>query len=656
MAEELTEQERARMQQLMTLQKVVFGIILRWWPLFVCVMLICAFSAASYLWWRGSQSVKRYEAQTRLLYSPKKIERVDAPSDKQLMSILERKSLKRRVAEHVAMTLDERMCLSVDMEIIQERRPTNLYTLKAASKTHMGAVDKVNAYAEILIDEYVEYRGKDLESWKASLDARRASFVEKLAAIESEEAELKARTGVLSPQEALVALNSLISDQRRNDSALGVELANEELKKKKLEVLVGANGKAVSENAMAIRRRVEAIESVDKELVGLRELYTDINPKVAGKLDEKRNLVREMEEFLKSKGAVGLDIDKIDLIEKSAGELAECVTRLEAIGEKRHALKQEIRDNEKRAATYGKLMPDYEKLEVRKADAMQSMRDLDDQLGGIAYAVESLRNDLRQIERAGGSGDRGSFTPRHAVLTVGGAVFLTGFIMFVILVLELFFGKVRGGREVAAYTSLQFIGALPRPGVLPEDEEREVVGVVSLKTLIASKDKKTVLVCRLPGSDPGPAFMETFDFTATMSGTSAFIIDIVSQDKFAPPEDAEQMIGVAKKGAQGWFPVANRYAIAPTELQMLQADIEALRDGFDLVFLRMEGGVRIGGSFFDQLLGLCGAVLLEVGAGKTPRSVFAYARRHLQASGKPVLAISTLESARRVRIEMEEKT
>ncbi len=655
MTEELTEQERARIRKFMIFQKVVLGIVMRWWPLFLIVMILFGSSAATFLWRRGARSVKRYEAQTRLLYSPKKIERVDAPNDKQLMSILERKSLKRRVGEKVEMSLDERMCLSSDMEIEQSRRPTNLYILTAASQTHEGAVEKVNAYAEILVDEYVAYRGKDLESWKQSLDTRRAAFVEKLAAIESEESELKARTGVLSPQEALVALNSLISDQRRNASALGVELANEELKKKKLELLVGDNGKAVSENAQAIRRRVEAIESVDKELAGLRELYTDLNPKVSGKLDEREDLVRELEEFLKSKGAVGLDISKIDLIEKSAGELAECVTRIEVIGEKRRALEQEIKDNEKRAATYGALIPDYEKLEVRRADVMQSMRDLDDQLGGISYAVESLRNDLRQIERAGGSGDRGSFTPKYAILTIGGSVSLTGFLMLSVIVFELLFGKVRGGREVSAYDSLQFVGALPRQGALPDDEEREVVGVVSLKTLIASRDKKTVLVCRLPGADTGSTFMETFDFTATMSGTSACVIDIVSQDKFSPPEDAEQMIGMARKGPQGWFPVANRYAIAPTELEMLQADIASLRNSFDLVFLRMEGGVRIGGSFFDQLLELCGAVLLEVGAGATPRSVFAYARRHLEASGKPVLAITTGESARRVRIEMEEK-
>ena len=65
---------------------------------------------------------------------------------------------------------------------------------------------------------------------------------------------------------------------------------------------------------------------------------------------------------------------------------------------------------------------------------------------------------------------------------------------------------------------------------------------------------------------------------------------------------------------------------------------------------------RIGGSFFDQLLELCGGALLLVGAGRTPRTVFAYARRHLKASGKPVLAIATDAKVKTVRKEMEELT
>ena len=48
-------------------------------------------------------------------------------------------------------------------------------------------------------------------------------------------------------------------------------------------------------------------------------------------------------------------------------------------------------------------------------------------------------------------------------------------------------------------------------------------------------------------------------------------------------------------------------------------------------------------------------MLLIVGANATPRSAFAYVRRHLAAAGKPAMAIATDVGARRIRHEMEDR-
>lgn len=653
MEDEMTEEERARLQGLVAFQKVVLGIAMRWWPLFLAVFFVLATAFSLYLWMRGSKSVKRYEASTRLIFSPKKIARVDPLGDRQLMTILERPSLKRRVAEQVEMDDMERMCLTTDMKIEQGRRQGNLFILTAASKTRKGAFAKANAYADILVDEYVAFRTKDLENWRQSLEERRQSFVAKLADVDAEEAAFKSRTGALTPSEALVTLNALISDQRRNDAALGVDAANEELKKRKLESTVGESGPAVMANAQAIRKRVDAIAAIDAELVSLREKYTDINPKVSGKVREREERRAELEAFLRSKGASGLDIEKIDQIEKSAVALADSVTRLEAIGERRAALRREIADNEKRAASLASVVMDYERLVTRREDVSASLRELDDQLGGISYAIGSLRNDLRQIERTGGADDHGPFGAKKGVVAVGGALVFAGAVLFAVVLLELLFGKVLGGREIAAYDGIQFLGSLPARGAMPPDEAREAMGVVALKTLLSTKDSKTVFVCRLPGVVENKEFAEAMDFTASMSGAMCFLLDIVSQEGFTPPEGAEEMVGVVKRGQRGWFPAANRFALAPTELQMLKADMAALCETFDNVFVRIEGVVRVGGTFFDQLLGICDAVFLMVGEGKTPRRAFAFARRHLRASGKLVMAVATESAAKRVRSDME---
>ena len=651
--EELTEEERARLRGLIAFQKVALGVALRWWYLFVVVFVVVLAGLSTVLWIRGSKSVKRYEAKTRLLFSPKKIARIDSLGDKQLMTILERASLKRRVQDRVEMDAIERMCLSADLKIEQGRRQSNLFTLTASSKTRKGAYAKVNSYADILIDEYVEYRSKDLENWRQSLDARRKDLMSDISDIDAEEAAFKTTTGALSPKESLLAINALISDQRKNDSALGVDIANEELKKRKQEAIVGKSGPAVIANAQTIRKKADAIALIDTELVQLREKYTDINPKVSGKVQERAERVSDLEKFLRSKGVEGIDLDKIDQIEKAAGELADCVTRLEAIHQKRAALGQEIADNEKQASALAKIVMDYERIEVRRADLVALVRDLDDQLGGIAYAKGSLRNDLRQIERSGGADDNGPLGMKKVIFAVVGAAVCAGGLLFLVVVFELLFGKVRDGREVAVYDGISYLGSLPKPGALPEDEAREAMGVVALKTLLAAKDAKTIFVCRLPGTERNMAFAEAMDFTATMSGSSSFLLDIVSHSEFSPPAGAEEMIGVVKSGQHGWFPAANRFALAPTELQLLKADIATLGESFDNVFVSIEGVVRVGGTFFDQLLELSDAVMLMVGSGSTPRSAFAYARRHVMSAGKLVMAIAANSSAKRVRKDME---
>ena len=653
MEEEITDAERVRLKRLTTLRKVVLGIASRWAWLFAALFALCFAMFGAYLSHRGAKSVERYTATTRLLYNPRKVADIETISDKQIMSILDRASVKRRIGDVVPMSHAERECLSVDLKIKQEKKPTNLFTLTAASQSLDGAVKKVNAYAELLIEEYAAFRAKDLETWKQSLAGRRGKLVEDMAAIEAEESALKTKTGVMSPQEALLAVNSLMSDQRRNVSALGVDYTNEDMRKRRLEKRVGKVGFAITENANAIRKRSAAITLIDKELAELREKYTDINPKVVGKLEEREQHMKELSEFLKSKGVEDINIENLDNVERTAAEFADCVTRMAAIDEKRRAIEQEISDNEKRAKEFAAMIPAFEALQTRRTDVAASIREVDEKMNNITYVIGTLGNDLRQIERTGGAGDRGSFGAKQLALALGGSAGVGFVAMLWAIALELLFGKVRGGREVAAYDEVSFLGSLPRKDELPDSEDREVMGVVALKMFLASRESQVSLVCRLPGARVRGEFVQVVESTALMSGETCFLMDVVSGADFTPPEGSEQMIGAVRSGSHGWFPAANRFVLAPTELQMLKADIESLKDSYGSIFVRMEGGVRTGGTFFDQLLEVCSAVILVVDDRRTPRSAFAYVRRHVTASGRRIMAMATNADARTVRKEME---
>ena len=626
---------------------------MKWKWLFVLTLISAGACSTAYLMHRGAKSVKRFTTMTRLLYNPRKVAKIEPMSDKQLMSILDRTTLKFKIADMVPMSDMEKSCLKKDVEIVQERRPSNLFTLNISSQSQKTAVMKANAYAEILIDEYVKYRKKDLDNWRQSVSNRHKLLMEQLSEIEAEETKLSAKTGVTTPQEALLAVNTLISDQRRNLSVLGVDVANEEMKRRKLEKAVGSSGGAIMENAAAIRHRTEAIAVIDKELVSLRERYTDINPRVIGKLDDRAKLVKELQAFLKTKGVASVNIDNIDAVERSAGDLAECVTRLEALAEKRRALEQEIKDNEKRASDLTALIPEYEHLHTQHEDLEKSVRDLNEQLGDITYISASLGNDLRQIELAGGAGDKGALGPKQMALSAIGTLMCCGSLVVWVLALEFAFGRIRGGGEIAAYSDVNYLGSLPKDKALAPDDANEVMGVVILKLMSAQHG--AMLMCELPGAKLGSKFDEALEYTASMSGMRSFTLNLVSSSTFNPPEDAEQMIGVVKKESVGWFPTVNRYAIAPTEMQMLQADLAELKNSFDLILVRMDGGVRKGGTFFDQILGVCDAAILVAGTEKTPRKWFRYVHRHIESIGKPVLAIATNATAKAIRKEMETK-
>ena len=656
MTDEMTnENEQAQLRRIIAFQRVSLGIFLKWKWLFLLLFLLLGALFLNHLRVKSLTSVSRFEATTRLLFNPKKIPKIEMLTEQQLLSILDLSSLKRKIAEHVEMSDQEKQCLTKDVVIAQEHRPPNLFTLTVASQTENGAVQKANAYAEILIEAYVAYRTTDLENRRVAIASQRKTLLDQLAAIEAEEKTLKTKTGIVSPQEALLTLNAFISDQRRNLSALGVDIANENVKRARLEKEVGASGPAIIANAAAIRRRAEAIEAIDKELATMREIYTDINPKILGKVEDRNALVRELESFLKSKGVAGLNVDGIDQVEKSAGELAECGTHIAVLGEKRRALEQETADNEKKAAELTTMIPEYERLTAHHADLERSVRALGDELSNIAYAQSSLRNDLRQIERARSGDDRGLLSSKKIIVALGADLICFASVLVVVLIIEFLWGKIRGGKEIAAYEEIQFLGSIPTPGTLPDEEAREVMGVVALKLLLPDVLKGIMLVASLPGADKDTGFAEALDYTAKLSGKRLFSLNLVPSADFSPPADGELMIGVVRKEARGWFPVQNRLALAPSELEMLQADIAELRRDFDAVFVFMDGGIRKGGSFFDQLLGICEASVLVVGASRTPRSWFGYVRRHVGAAKKPMVAIATGARKKVIRAEMEEK-
>ena len=87
MEEELTESEREQLKRINALRKVACVILLKWIWQILTVFTVSLGVFSAFFVWRSAKSVHRFDALTRLLYTPRHISKIETVSDKQLLTI-----------------------------------------------------------------------------------------------------------------------------------------------------------------------------------------------------------------------------------------------------------------------------------------------------------------------------------------------------------------------------------------------------------------------------------------------------------------------------------------------------------------------------------------------------------------------------------------
>ena len=104
MKDDLTESERERLRRLVVLQKLAGIILLKWTWLLLLAFVALAVGFSLFVVKHYSKSIHRFDANTQLLYNPRQVARIQNVSDKQLMSILDRVSIKRKIGDRIEMS------------------------------------------------------------------------------------------------------------------------------------------------------------------------------------------------------------------------------------------------------------------------------------------------------------------------------------------------------------------------------------------------------------------------------------------------------------------------------------------------------------------------------------------------------------------------
>lgn len=658
MSEELTAEEQERLRKVAVVGKVSLGIVLKWLWLFALLFAVLFAGLTWRVVQRAAQSPQRYSAETRLMYMPHGEGKVPGMGDKQLYRILERRSLKKKTGENEGLPLPpgEKSRLATDLEIRQDARPSNVYTLKAMSGSREAAVRKVNAYADVLIAEYGERRMMEISRWGGAAEVRKAAMRTELGEVERELADIKTRVGTDAPVETLASLMSMLGEERRNLMLLDVEIATTEKVRKTLES--GQDDEttaAILAKGPELRKLRNGIEALDSEIAKLRQVYTDLNPRVLGKLEDRNELEKKYRAIVEECGGVDPGDGGMEAMARTQTSLLDATSRLDALHEQRGLLQDTLERNEVRARQLQAVAPQAAVLAARKLELERSLVDLEEQLGSLGDLQEGARKDLIQIERAADAAEQSPFRRENLLLAAVLAGLGTGGLALLTVLLGLYFGRIRGAGELAAHGDILVLGSLPRRWFLRRKLAQEAMGVVANHFVQAEVPTGIVLVCRLRGAKPQPEFVSTLDWALSMAGRKPFILTMVPQEGGdIPQEDTESMLNTVRKGPRGWFPVVNRYSLASTELQMLKADLESLRQEFDCVFVSVHDGLRHGGDFTAQLLEVCETALLVVGANQTRRTELGYARRLAKEAGKPMLGLVTGVRAGIVRKELEE--
>ncbi len=655
MNDELTAEEQEQMRKAAALGKVSLGIVVKWTWLFAFVFLVLFASFSWYIVQRLAKSGWRYTASTQLLFMPLQDAKVPAMGDKQLYRILNRGSLKRRVGEELAMPRAEKETLGWDLDFRQESRPSNVFTLTARSGSREAAVRKVNCYAGVLIAEYGEWRIKELNRWGEDATERRTKMRGQLAEMEEQLVDLHSRAGTDTPVATQTALTTLIGEQRRNLLMLDVDIAAAEKARGSMEGGDHTIGAALIARAPELRKLKASMEELDSEIAKLRQIYTDLNPRVQGKLEDREALEKRYQEIVAECGGDDPGEDRIRQIEQEQASLVDVAAKLDALKETRKDLVESLAVNEERQRELMAVTPQVALLEFQRRELNLALVELEDQISNMTHMRENAESELQQIERAERTDERNPYEAKNFILAAAGAGVLTGGLAVLTVGLGLLFGRVRGAKELAAAGDIRVLGSVPGGWMMRRNQMKEAMGVVANHFVQADVPKGIVLVCRLKGANPHPEFVQELDWALTMAGTRSFTLTVFPEGGRGMPEgEGTVMLNTVRDGSRGWFPVVNRYSLAPTELQMLRADLVALREEFDCIFLSVHGGLRHGGDFTEQLLGASESALVVVGANRTRRSELAYVRRLVKAVGKPMMGLVTGARGRTVRKELEE--
>ena len=635
---ELDEQEaeQRQLQKLKELRVQGLSALARWWWVAFVAMLPVIVGLVLVIRWKTQHDPVRCESQTNLAFYPKKSGSIRSMDEEQVLRLLTRRTVIAKVSEALGLGMSGVGALSGMFEVFQDYRNRNFFAVKAYAATEAEAILRVNAFADAAIAEYRAFRLEDLRGWRESVDRRKAEISNEERKIESEENALNKELGVVRPVEEVSRLMNQLAEKRTQLGDVALRLGEAESLVKGLKEQLDGVDTGILDEADAVKKFADKLAEDEEQIEKLSRIYTEENPRLKNYIDDRRAVQAKYDAFLAKYGVKKghpINLARLDVL---ATQARTAQRDLERYTTQRAAILSEIDRCNERIATLSTVLPRYAGLKNRR-DGLQSARQtIEETDASVKYLEASVKTELYQLEQAMVASKKETFSKKKLIVIFGGGAAIGGLTLFLAVLLDLVFGKIRSRAELESAVDVTMLGVLGENGDAPED--------VFLRFNEALAGKKTLFLLPLSGVTLEKSFRETLSLQCSMAGQRTLFLEVRSADRCPDDPRATTFTAVSYNGDHGVMPVVDTRRLSVSETALLEADLKMLQSDFDLVMVSLADEVGRAKTAVNQLLKLCDATIAVAGVRMTPRRVFRTFVEAAVAAGRSVFALGLLRT------------
>ena len=674
-----TDKELEQLQKLDKLRKLVQTILGAHLTLLFLIFLLVLASVLTIVVMSVTYSSRRYLARLNLCYLPKQKGKISHYDDKYVLDILRRQTTRRNFSQRVDAKTGEpgeddtpeknarvkRKITKSDLlkrqaarqiKIIRASKQSHNFTILLNAASEDDAVELINEFAQVCIQEYVKERTRDLRSRKDVLEKEREGVKEKIKECNSKISQLVMPLHIITPEKEYERIRIQLNEFQTARIRLNVVLENLNTRKKQLEKDLSEVNPALLLHQQEIKTFQTELNKLDNEIAAASEMYTDENPKMIAILSRRNATQKRMDEFLQSKGIKAFDNSLITKAEKLSAEQKTLLAELEVKENEMRVLDNEIADCRNRFRLMTEYQPKLQLLMQQRRMQQDSLTRLEESISEINYMLLMVKEDLFVNEAASAAVGTKPFAKKTLLVCIFAAVAITAFAASLIVLLEFFFGYVANIHELQLYNEFSYLGELPASEEMFGSEELETVIFNKIFHNFNAVGPHVVFTDSLPGGKIIPKLFDSFEWNFGMSGRRMLLVDLVLAEDFpiVPDPETKTMIVTFSKG-KAYLPLTSQKFFAPTELELLKNDFQILKEDYDYIFIRNVFSVRGAGLLKEQIPQICDGMIVAVGAGKTKRrDLRALLSVHLKIK-LPVMTILTAYSKKNLNKDLNQE-